>query len=104
MDLIIKFTGDEAGASAVEYAFLMAFIAVAIAASLTSFSSALTNLFSTFRGRTNHEGSRAASWFDLRFNQSSRRQGSDPGKPAVTPVQFSRGQNSTGYLIEVVRQ
>ena len=34
MDLILKFSADEAGASAVEYALLMAFIAVAIAASV----------------------------------------------------------------------
>ena len=31
MESIIKFTGDESGASAVEYAFLTAFIAVGIA-------------------------------------------------------------------------
>ena len=37
MDLIIKFTCDEAGASAVEYALLLAFIALAIVASVTTF-------------------------------------------------------------------
>ena len=41
MDLIIKFTCDEAGASAVEYAFLMAFIALAIVISLTTFGAAI---------------------------------------------------------------
>ena len=37
MDLLVKFSCDEAGASAVEYAFLLAFIAVAIAASVMTF-------------------------------------------------------------------
>jgi len=45
MDLIMKVTGDEAGASAVEYAFLIAFIAVAIAASVFSFGSVVANFF-----------------------------------------------------------
>ncbi len=45
MELIMKFACDEVGAPAVEYAFLMAFIAVAIAASVVSFGSALANLF-----------------------------------------------------------
>ena len=45
MDLILKFSSDEAGAPAVEYAFLLAFIAVAIAASVRSFGSTVANLF-----------------------------------------------------------
>jgi len=45
VELIIKFTGDESGAPAVEYAFLMAFIAVVIAASIVSFGLAVANLF-----------------------------------------------------------
>jgi len=45
MDLIIKFTCDEAGASAVEYALLMAFIAVAIAASVATFGAAVRESF-----------------------------------------------------------
>jgi Flp pilus assembly pilin Flp len=45
MDQIIKFFCDESGASAVEYAFLLAFIAVAIAASVTTFANALQGLF-----------------------------------------------------------
>ncbi len=45
MELIIRFTGDESGAPAVEYAFLMAFIAVAIAASILTFGSAVATLF-----------------------------------------------------------
>ena len=45
MDLIIKFTEDESGAPAVEYVFLLTFIAVAIAASLQSFGAAVLNLF-----------------------------------------------------------
>lgn len=46
MDLITKFTWDEAGAPAVEYAFLMSFIAVAIAASVSTFGAAIRDIFS----------------------------------------------------------
>jgi len=45
MDLILKFSFDEAGAPAVEYALLLAFIAVAIAASVRSFGAAVATLF-----------------------------------------------------------
>jgi Flp pilus assembly pilin Flp len=45
MDLILKFSADEAGAPAVEYALLLAFIAVAIAASVQTFGLAVANLF-----------------------------------------------------------
>jgi len=45
MDLIMKFTLDEAGAPAVEYAMLMACIAVAIVASLSNFGAAVRGLF-----------------------------------------------------------
>jgi Flp pilus assembly pilin Flp len=45
MDLIMKFTFDEAGAPAVEYAVLMACIALAIAASLSIFGAAVKGLF-----------------------------------------------------------
>jgi Flp pilus assembly pilin Flp len=45
MDLIIKFAEDESGATAVEYAFLLTFIAVALTASLNSFGSAVAKLF-----------------------------------------------------------
>ena len=45
MDLILKFSVDEAGAPAVEYALLMAFIALAIAAGVTTFGAALAGLF-----------------------------------------------------------
>ena len=37
MDLIIKFTCDEAGAPAVEYALLLAFIALAVIVTITTF-------------------------------------------------------------------
>ena len=47
MDVIMNFTFDEAGASAVEYALLMAFIAVAIAASVSIFGIALRDSFRT---------------------------------------------------------
>jgi Flp pilus assembly pilin Flp len=36
MDLIVKFSADEAGASAVEYSLVITFIALAIAASVLS--------------------------------------------------------------------
>jgi Flp pilus assembly pilin Flp len=45
MDLLIKFILDEAGAPAVEYAILLACIATAIAASVTTFGGAVKGLF-----------------------------------------------------------
>ncbi len=45
MDLILKLSGDESGASAVEYALLLAFIAMAIIASVTSLGSTVSGLF-----------------------------------------------------------
>jgi Flp pilus assembly pilin Flp len=45
MDLIMKFTFEEAGASAVEYALLLAFIAVIIAGSVLNFGTAVKGLF-----------------------------------------------------------
>ena len=41
MDLILKFSADEAGASAVEYGLLMAFIALVIITSVTAFGNAV---------------------------------------------------------------
>ena len=46
MELIIKFPGDEAGGSMVEYGLLVALLTVGIAASVTYFGSVLTSLFS----------------------------------------------------------
>jgi Flp pilus assembly pilin Flp len=45
MDLLTKFTLDEAGASAVEYALLMAFIALAIVTSVATFGQAVSGLY-----------------------------------------------------------
>jgi len=45
MDMILKFSADEAGASAVEYALLMASIALAIVGSVTTFGQAVNGLF-----------------------------------------------------------
>jgi Flp pilus assembly pilin Flp len=45
MDLIIRFSWDESGAPAVEYALLLAFIAVAIAASVKSLGTVVSGLF-----------------------------------------------------------
>jgi Flp pilus assembly pilin Flp len=51
MDLLVKFSCDEAGASAVEYAFLLAFIAVTIAASVMTFGNAVRDSFSNSSGK-----------------------------------------------------
>jgi Flp pilus assembly pilin Flp len=45
MDLIIKFSCDERGASAVEYSLLVAFIALVIASGVQSFGVAVRGLF-----------------------------------------------------------
>ena len=45
INLLVKFSCDEAGAFAVEYAFLLAFIAVAIAASVMTFGNAVRDSF-----------------------------------------------------------
>jgi Flp pilus assembly pilin Flp len=45
MDLILKFYADEAGAPAVEYALLLALIAVTITAGVRTFGGAVVNLF-----------------------------------------------------------
>lgn len=45
MDLILKFSADEAGASAVEYALLMTFIALAIVGSVQVFGAKVATLF-----------------------------------------------------------
>jgi Flp pilus assembly pilin Flp len=46
MDLLVKFFCNEAGASSVEYAFLLAFIAVVIASSVMTFGNAVRDSFS----------------------------------------------------------
>jgi Flp pilus assembly pilin Flp len=45
MDLILKFSADEAGASAVEYALLLGFITVVIAGSVSTFGAKVATLF-----------------------------------------------------------
>jgi Flp pilus assembly pilin Flp len=45
MDLIIKLTWDEGGASAVEYALLLALISVVIVSAVTTFGIAVRGLF-----------------------------------------------------------
>jgi len=45
MDLIVKFSGDESGASAVEYSLLLACIAMAVVAAIKTFGSAVQSLF-----------------------------------------------------------
>ena len=46
MDLILNFSADEAGASGVEYAILVAFIATIIATSVSTLGSKVINCFS----------------------------------------------------------
>lgn len=45
-DLIIQFLSDESGATATEYAMLIVFIAVAIAAGANILGTGISNLFS----------------------------------------------------------
>jgi Flp pilus assembly pilin Flp len=45
MDLIDKFSGDESGATAVEYSLMLAFIALTIFVALKTFGSAVNGLF-----------------------------------------------------------
>jgi Flp pilus assembly pilin Flp len=45
MDLIVKFSGDESGASAVEYALLLFGIALTVVAAVTTFGAAVQGLF-----------------------------------------------------------
>ena len=45
MDLILKFSADKAGASAVEYGLLIACIALAIVISVTVFGTFVASLF-----------------------------------------------------------
>jgi pilus assembly protein Flp/PilA len=45
MDLFIRFICDEGGASAVEYALLLSFIALAIITSVTTFGQAIRDSF-----------------------------------------------------------
>ena len=45
MDLILKFSADEAGASAVEYALLLAFISRGHRRQCPTFGAAVANLF-----------------------------------------------------------
>lgn len=45
MDMILKFSADDAGASAVEYGLLVALIAVTIVSSVSAFGAKLATLF-----------------------------------------------------------
>jgi Flp pilus assembly pilin Flp len=51
MDLIIKFTCDEAGSAAVEYALLLTLISLGVAAGVATFGTALTQLFDNAAAR-----------------------------------------------------
>ncbi|MGA9754355.1 MAG: Flp family type IVb pilin [Desulfobaccales bacterium] len=50
MGLILKFSWDESGATAVEYALLVAFIASAIAASVGTLGTQLLSIFTSAAG------------------------------------------------------
>jgi len=45
MDLIIKFSGDESGATAVEYALLLSLIALTVMAAVNTFGAGVRGLF-----------------------------------------------------------
>jgi Flp pilus assembly pilin Flp len=45
MDLILKFTADEAGAPSVEYAVLLGVLALSIIVSIQTFSDAVASLY-----------------------------------------------------------
>lgn len=47
MDLIVKFSCDESGATSVEYAFLLALIAIGIISGVQAFGAAVRGLFQT---------------------------------------------------------
>jgi Flp pilus assembly pilin Flp len=51
MDLIGKFSGDESGATAVEYTLMLMCIALAIFAAVTTFSTAVHGLFELANAR-----------------------------------------------------
>jgi Flp pilus assembly pilin Flp len=51
MDLIINFSGDESGATAVEYALMLMGITLAIFVALTAFSASVRGLFELAEAR-----------------------------------------------------
>jgi pilus assembly protein Flp/PilA len=51
MDLIIRFTRDEAAASSVEYAILVAFIALVIVGSITTLGTTLSGVYGNMAGK-----------------------------------------------------
>jgi pilus assembly protein Flp/PilA len=50
MEMILKFSRDEAGATAVEYALMLAFIASVIAASVGTLGTKLSGIFTNATG------------------------------------------------------
>jgi pilus assembly protein Flp/PilA len=50
MEMLMNFYGDESGATAVEYALMLAFIALAIVGSVQTLGTTLSNTFTTASG------------------------------------------------------
>jgi pilus assembly protein Flp/PilA len=51
MDLIIRFTSDEAGTAALEYVIVMTLIGIALMGGMTALSTTLTGIFDNVSGR-----------------------------------------------------
>jgi Flp pilus assembly pilin Flp len=51
MDLLVKFSGDESGASAVEYSLLLLFITMAIVAAVKTFGATVRGFFDLANAR-----------------------------------------------------
>jgi pilus assembly protein Flp/PilA len=56
MDLIVKFIVDEAGAAAVEYAFILVILGVAMISAYTALGTALTGVFTNVSGNLSGGG------------------------------------------------
>ena len=51
MDLIIRFTSDEGGTAALEYAIVMTLIGIFLMAGMSALSTTLTGIFNNISGR-----------------------------------------------------
>ena len=51
MDLIIRFTSDEGGTAALEYAIVMTLIGIALMGGMSALSTTLTGIFDNISGR-----------------------------------------------------
>jgi pilus assembly protein Flp/PilA len=58
-NLLVKFTNDESGATAIEYGLIAALIAVGIIAAATALGGNLSGLFNSIGGRLSSEATKA---------------------------------------------